>query len=174
MPVNWTAIGLELAGQSVPLIQQFIRSSLEGNAEEKKMAIMKRKISQMQNVVNTGKSPGRVSIPKLTIGIRKNETLESLGRRKWKEFETFLDVLPDNAAPGEVRTALNKIQANIVNDYPCESCKVNAINNLKKAPLISADVQTKKDGQRKLCEFHNVVNEMLGKPITHDCSVIFN
>jgi len=74
----------------------------------------------------------------------------------------------------EITTALNKIQANIVNDYPCESCKVNAINNLKKAPLISVDVKTKKDGQRKLCEFHNMVNEMLGKPITHDCSVIFS
>jgi len=169
MAINWTAIGLELAGQTVPLVQQFIQYSIDGNAEEKKMKIMKRKINQMQD-----NSPGRVSSPKLTIGIKRNETLESLGRRKWKEFETFLDVLPENSSPGEARTALNKIQANIVNDYPCESCKVNAINNLKKTPLISADVQSKKDAQRKLCEFHNVVNEMLGKPITHDCKVLFN
>jgi len=174
MPINWTMIGLELAGQSVPLIQQFIQSSVESKAEEKRMHIMKRKISQMQSVVRSNDSPGRVSLPKLTIGIRKNETLETLGRRKWREYETFLDSVPENASPGEVKTALNKIQANIVNDYPCESCKVNAINNLKKAPLISVDVKTKKDGQRKLCEFHNMVNEMLGKPITHDCSVIFS
>ncbi len=173
MAINWTAIGLELAGQTVPLVQQFIQSSIYGDAEERKMKIMKRKINQMQVAIKSNNSPGRVSSPKLTIGIKRNETLESLGRRKWKEFETFLDALPENSSPGEVRTALNKIQANIVNDYPCESCKVNAINNLKKTPLISADVQSKKDAQRKLCEFHNVVNEMLGKPITHDCSVIF-
>lgn len=173
MAINWTSVILELSGQSIPVIQQFAQSWINGNAEEKSMKIMDKKIRAMEKVVQSTNSPRRVSTPKLSIGIERNETLESLGRRKWKEFETFLDALPQNASPGEVRTALNKIQANIVNDYPCESCKVNAINNLKKKPLISQDVQSKKDAQRKLCEFHNVVNEMLGKPITHNCSVIF-
>ncbi len=173
MPVNWTAIGLELAGQTVPLIQQFIQSSINGTAEEKKMKIMKRKVSQMQAVIKSTDSPGRTSTPRLTTGIKENESVEALGRRKWREFENVIADLPENASPSLINETLNAINSNIVNDFPCEECRQNAIINLKKSPLITPESQTKKDAQLKLCKFHNTVREMLGKPITHNCEVIF-
>lgn len=165
-------LGLELASRSVPLIQQFVDASIENNAEQKRIRIVNDKIKKMQIAISS-KKPG-ISTPKLTKGIFGNETVEQLGQRKWIEYENFLEALPNDASPIQVKSALKQIESDAIKDYPCEECRINSVKNLKKSPLIAPGVQSKKDGQKRLCEFHNTVREFLGKPITHNCNVIIN
>lgn len=170
MTVDWTKLFASIGQSVVPLVKEGLAAYAEGKAQEKKLDAFNQRIVKLQNMTGS-KSP---SGPKLTTGILGNESVEDLGRRKWREYETVLEALPDNAAPSQVQSTLQKIQTNITKDYPCESCRENAKQNLKKFPLITTSVATKKDAQKSLCNFHNVVREMLGKEITHNCGVIFD
>jgi len=158
-------------GQSIiPLFQQGIIAYAEGKAQEKKLDAFNNRIAKLQ--ISTGQQPSK-SI-KLTTGVLGNESVADLGRRKWTEYEKFLEALPDNATSTQAQKALNQIQSNIVNDYPCESCRENSAANLKKFPLSTTSIISKKDAQKRLCGFHNIVREFLGKEISHNCETIFN
>lgn len=170
--VDWTQVVLRLVSESVPLAQKMIESYAIGNADERRMKLATSRINQMEKVLSKVKPS--TSGQKLSKGVLQNESIQMLGRRKWKEYKTFLESLPENAPASEVQTALKKIDSNIRKDYPCTDCKENSIVNLKKSPLITSKSQTKKQAQIRLCNFHNVTREFLGKPITHNCEVIFD
>ena len=169
MPIDWNNLFVGVGQSLVPLIKQGVIAYAEGKAQEKKLDAFNERIAKLQAVTSQKSSYG----PKLTTGILRNESLEDLGRRKWSEYQTLLEALPENASTSQVHSVLSKIQTNMTKDYPCETCKVNSKTNLKKFPLVIPSVTTKKDAQKRLCGFHNIVREMLGKEITHNCEAIY-
>jgi len=170
LPVNWNNLLVGVGQSLIPLVQQGINAYVDERTHTKKLDAFNARIAKLQ--VSSGQKPSKSL--KLTTGILGNESVEDLGRRKWTEYEKFLNTLPDNATPSEAQSALQQIESNIVNDYPCESCRENSAKSLKKFPLSTVSVISKKDAQKRLCGFHNVVREFLGKDITHDCKVLFN
>ena len=108
---------------------------------------------------------------KLTKGFLPKESIEELGRRKWSEYHNAIDSLPENSSQVQVHNALKQIIDNI-KVFPCLNCRENAIRNMKKYPLLTSSIKTKREAQQRMCGFHNVVREMLNKPITHNCDII--
>lgn len=170
MPTDWKAFFTTIGQEASRLIPQIVSAYAAGRAEEKDVSAFNQKINKLETVIS------KVSPTKavLTTGILGNESQDDLGRRKWTEYEKFLKALPDNATPTQVQQALSQIQNNITKDYPCEDCRENSIESLKKFPLSTSSVSSKKDAEKRLCQFHNIVREMQGKEITHNCDVIFD
>lgn len=98
---------------------------------------------------------------KLPSGFKEGESIPDLGRRYWTGYHKVIDSLPEDATEDQVKEALEKIEKN-ARDFPCPSCRENAIEILDKNPLVIEGIKTKKDGQISLCEFHNRVSLHVG------------
>lgn len=171
MGLDFYKIAAALGKEAIPLVQNMIGSYVDGKVMEKSSQLFDKKMDQSMMILNKHdpEAPGARKSPDkkigLSTGILQNETKEELGRRKWKEYENHIEALPDSASPKESKKALKEIQDNISKSYPCESCKIHAIENLEEFPLNDKSVSSKEDAKVRLCSFHNIVNEQLGKEI---------
>ena len=167
-------IGATIAKESMPLVQKMISAYVEGKQMEKHSELFEKKMIRSMEILDqhdTDKNKTSTK-PGLTKGILKGEGKDELGRRKWKEYENHLAQLPDSATPVQAQKALKEIQDNISKEFPCEECRIHAIDHLSKFPLTDKSVTGKDDAKARLCTFHNIVNDQLGKPITVKCSPI--
>ena len=186
MVIHLKELAINLTQQALPLIQKGMEMMIENKSIEKRSLIANEKIEKLEqslvrfekmdnqivttkNTKNITQVESKLSNHKLTTGVLEGEDKIALGHRKWSEYENHLSDLSDNATPEQVQTALNEIQANITDSYPCEDCRENAIKNLKKFPLNVSDVKTKNEGRERLCNFHNVVRKNLKQEIVVDC-----
>ena len=179
MTINFKELAIGLTNQAVPLVTKGLGILVENRSIEKRTILQDQKIEKFEeSLTRLSKdktepgSKNTSSKQKLTTGILPGEDKAALGNRKWKEYEDHLSNLPDDATPGQVQLALQEIQVNMSESYPCEDCRQHAIENLGKFPLTNSDTKTKSDAKQRLCGFHNVVNKMLEKPITVDCTRI--
>lgn len=177
--MDFSKIGSLIMKESIPIVQNLIIGAVESRTMNKHAEIFEKKMNRSVEILDIAESksnhihtPGGSGEagPKLSTGVKKGETKESLGNRKWKEYEDHLEKLPDSATQSQVQKALQQIQDNISKSYPCEDCRIHAIENLNEFPLNDKSVSSKDDGKARLCTFHNIVNEQLGKPITVTCS----
>ena len=144
-------------------------------SEQRLREIENKKFEKIRKFLDS-KAPKSTSNTKpsegLTTGFLEGESIEQLGRRKWKEYENHLSELSDSATPAQAQKALKEIQDNITKSFPCKDCRINSIENFKEFPLTDKSVTGKKDAEARLCTFHNIVNDQLGKPITVKCSPV--
>lgn len=153
------------AKHGIPMISGMISEQLQMKAVKKMHALDLEKISKTQQMMNKKIHGKNIQ---LSEGFLPNESIEDLGRRKWEEYHSKVDSLPENASEWQVKEALGQIVDNI-QVYPCETCKKNALTNLKTHPILTATTKTKQEAQQGLCNFHNAVRTMLKKEITHNC-----
>jgi len=154
-----------VAKHGIPMISGLISEQLQIKAAKKMHALDLEKIDKTKRMMNQKIHGKNIE---LSEGFLPSETIEDLGRRKWEEYHSKVDSLPDNASEWQVKEALGQIVDNI-QVYPCETCKKNALINLKKHPILTGSTKTKQQAQEGLCNFHNAVRTMLNKEITHTC-----
>lgn len=172
--MDFRKIGSMLIKESIPIVQNLVIGAVESRTMNKHAEIFEKKMNRSVEILDNAEAKSKVSdmVVKLTTGIQEGESKESLGRRKWKEYEDHLAKLPDSATPAQAQKALKQIQDNIEKSFPCEDCRIHAIENLSKFPLKDKSVSSKDDAKARLCTFHNIVNDQLGKPITVTCSPV--
>jgi len=95
------------------------------------------------------------------IGISKDE----LGRRTWDKIHNSVAALPQDANQSQVKETMDNI-IGIIEDYPCDDCRENAEENLKKIKergFSIESVKTRTDAVKWAYDYHNIVNEDLKK-----------
>jgi FAD-linked sulfhydryl oxidase len=91
---------------------------------------------------------------------------EALGRAYWLTLQSFPSSMHDPPAEAERQAFLNFLEASSVL-YACETCR-SGFEWIRANP---PDFSSKRSLNRWICDFHNSVNEHLGKP-HFDCSVL--
>lgn len=160
----------------VPLLTNYFIEKGTENKMKRIHQLETQRINKIQLALSDSPSSSTYSSTKgstikLSKGFLPKESIEDLGRRKWSEYHNAIDSLPENASQVQVHNALKQIVDNI-KVFPCLNCRENAIKNMKKYPLLISSIKTKREAQQRICGFHNTVNEMLDKPITHNCDLI--
>lgn len=105
------------------------------------------------------KAPESGALPE---GWEEGESVDELGHRFWLGYHGAIDSLPEDATKSQVQHILKKITEN-VKEFPCPSCRESAVEILENDPLVKSEIETKKDAQIALCEFHNHISDHLGK-----------
>lgn len=152
----------------------YIVDHFQNKSEQRRIEIENKKFQRVKKLLEskTQKSTSNTKPSEgLTTEFLQGESIEQLGRRKWKEYENHIEKLSETASPSQIKRALREIEQNI-RIYPCTECRENAINNLETFPIVNESVKTKLDAKKRLCGFHNIVRDMLGKPIEIKCEQI--
>lgn len=155
----------------IPMATNYVMEKMNQNNQKKIHQLEIQKYQKIKLALGSSDGSTNGSTISLSKGFLPKESIDDLGRRKWDEYHKKIDSLPENSSQVQVHNALKEIIDNI-KVYPCLTCRENSLRNLKKFPLLTSSVKTKKDGQKRICGFHNVVREMLNKPITHNCDVV--
>lgn len=83
------------------------------------------------------------------------------GPAAWKFFETAAFGYPDEPSKDEQQAA-GDFFGSLVHMLPCEKCKQHFAQNIKNLPV---NVKSRDTLSRWVVDFHNIVNESLGKPL---------
>ncbi|XP_055844872.1 FAD-linked sulfhydryl oxidase ALR [Episyrphus balteatus] len=92
---------------------------------------------------------------------------DSLGQSTWGLLHTIAAVYPTNPTDSQ-KQDVKQFYDSLSRMYPCEVCAKDFQKDLKDNP-VNANSQAKLS--QWLCNFHNRVNEKLGKPL-FDCSKV--
>ena len=82
-----------------------------------------------------------------------------LGRATWTFLHTTAAYLPERLSPNQKRHASTLLEA-VAALYPCRNCAEHMSSYLETNPL---DTSSRESISKWLCNFHNEVNEILGK-----------
>ena len=93
---------------------------------------------------------------------------DALGRATWTFLHTTAAYYPTEPTPGQ-RTHMLALMRALPALYPCGHCAEHFGERIRAQPPDAAVTQGRAALSRWLCERHNEVNDMLGKP-AFDCS----
>lgn len=93
---------------------------------------------------------------------------DELGRQTWTFLHTMAAYYPENPTIQQQRQA-SLLFYGLAELYPCHICAEHLKDELQVHP---PRVDSRKSLSMWLCEMHNEVNEILGKPV-FDCSKVF-
>eukprot|EP00307_Rebecca_sp_RCC1486_P012739 CAMPEP_0119413466 /NCGR_PEP_ID=MMETSP1335-20130426/5547_1 /TAXON_ID=259385 /ORGANISM="Chrysoculter rhomboideus, Strain RCC1486" /LENGTH=174 /DNA_ID=CAMNT_0007438263 /DNA_START=17 /DNA_END=541 /DNA_ORIENTATION=- len=91
---------------------------------------------------------------------------EELGRHSWTLLHTIAAYYPDTPSETDKSWALSLVRA-LPHLYPCKECAHDMGKALEAEP---PRVSSRRDFSLWMCEFHNRVNEQIGKP-TFKCDL---
>jgi FAD-linked sulfhydryl oxidase len=91
-------------------------------------------------------------------------TPEELGRAGWTVLHATAAVFPNHPTQKQMES-LRTFITSWSEVYPCSHCAYHMRQQLKQKPPV---VTNKREASRFVCELHNSVNEMLGRP-TYNC-----
>lgn len=154
--------GFDLCMKIFPIAQSVILTNSKKKMYEKMDQMETKSINDLDEKIIKSAGSGPKG-PKLSLpsGWEEGETVPELGHRYWTGYHAAVDSLPENATASEVKHVLSKIEKN-ARAFPCPSCRENASKILDENPLVNETIQTKQDGQKALCNFHNHVSEHVG------------
>jgi hypothetical protein len=89
------------------------------------------------------------------------------GSKFWGVFHNIAANYPDKPTRTQ-KAKMKDLIANLIDNIPCEECKIHAKKYIKTHKI---NVKNKRELSKFLCNFHNDVNERLGKPIV-ECNTI--
>ena len=82
------------------------------------------------------------------------------GGKAWDFLDSIANGYSDNPTPEEQQACL-EFFSNLHFCLPCQKCGIHFVDNLDKCPI---RYSSKTELKKWLSEFHDIVNEMLGKP----------
>lgn len=86
---------------------------------------------------------------------------EDLGRHTWAFLHSVAAYYPDAPSPAEVDAAAGLVRA-LVSLYPCKHCRAQLALDVERYP---PRLESREAFVGWLCLQHNLVNELLGKPV---------
>jgi hypothetical protein len=146
----------------MPLVKSFVLQSISDENNKKAILLDGEKTTKQFKLYDKYKEVDN-NIP---VDESPQMTKEEIGRQMWDESHESIENLDDSADEKTVKKTMKKIEKNFKH-HPCMECQINAKKNLKDIPITKET--TKEDAKAKLCQFHNRVNDDLGKP-QFDCS----
>lgn len=94
---------------------------------------------------------------------------EEYGNAMWKVIHSYTSNLPERLNRTD-KIKFRQTLHDLVEHYPCEDCQKHAFSYIKDH---KPNFNTNKDAFTWTCDFHNAVNESLGKP-REDCHTLWN
>ena len=91
------------------------------------------------------------------------------GAKYWGVLHNIAASYPDKPTRTQ-KAKMKELITNLIENIPCEDCKVHAKKYIKTHKI---KVTNKQELSKYLCNFHNNVNERLGKPIV-ECKTILS
>lgn len=152
----------------MPLVKTFVIQQITNDKAKKAIDLdnekttkqykLYNKYSHLDNQQNSAPVDNNDDSPQMTK--------EEIGRHMWNESHEAIENLDDNADEKTVKKTMKNIEKSF-KKHPCMECQIQAKKNLKELPITKET--TKEDAKLKLCEFHNRINDDLGKP-QFDCN----
>ena len=149
----------------MPLVKTFVLQSITNDSNKKALELDNEKTTKQYNLFDKYSSAG-VKPKKVKKDEAPLMTKEEIGRQMWDDSHASIESLDDNADEKTVKKTMKKIETSF-KQHPCMECQIEAKKNLKELPITKS--KTKQEAKKTLCEFHNKVNDNLGKP-SFDCN----
>ena len=148
----------------MPLVKSFVIQQITDDSAKKALILDSEKTTKQFNLYDKYKDMDN------HIPVKNDElpqmTKEEIGRQMWDESHQSVENLDDSADEQTVKKTMKKIEKSF-KKHPCEECQIQAKKNLKELPITKS--KTKEEAKQTLCQFHNKVNDDLGKP-TFNCN----
>ena len=155
--------GIDLCFKLIPTVQAFAIQKYKNERDDKIDDFKRNSIEKLEEKTGHMSKPSGQNQPKVKLpeGWQEGETVEKLGHRYWTGYHAAVDSLPEDASPDQVKKMLQQIEKN-ARAFPCPSCRENATEILDTKSLDAGEIETKKDAQMALCNFHNAVSDHVG------------
>ena len=148
----------------MPLVKSFVIQQITDDSAKKALLLDNEKTTKQYNLYDKYKDMDN------HIPVKNDElpemTKEEIGRQMWDESHQSVENLDDSADEQTVQKTMKKIEKSF-KKHPCGECQIQAKKNLKELPITKS--KTKEEAKQTLCQFHNKVNNDLGKP-TFNCN----
>ena len=148
----------------MPLVKSFVIQQITDDSAKKALILDSEKTTKQfkfDKYSSAGVKPKKVKKDEAPL-----MTKEEIGRQMWDDSHASIESLDDNADEKTVKKTMKKIETSF-KQHPCMECQIEAKKNLKELPITKS--KTKQEAKKTLCEFHNKVNDNLGKP-SFDCN----
>jgi FAD-linked sulfhydryl oxidase len=153
----------------MPLVKTFVIQQITNDTAKKTIELDNEKTTKQYNLYNKYK---HLDNQQTHVPVDNSQddspqmTKEEIGRQMWDESHQSVEDLDDSADEQTVKKTMKKIEKSF-KKHPCMECQIQAKKNLKELPITKS--KTKDEAKQTLCQFHNKVNDDLGKP-QFDCN----